>query len=253
MTGSMQDKVALVTGGSSGIGAATARAFAREGAAVVIANRTEATGEAVAQAIRDEGGRAKWIGTDVAQAAQVEELVQGTLSAFGRLDYAFNNGGNGGPGGWLAEQPDEGFEQTIAGFLTSTFYCMKHEIKAMLQNGGGAIVNNSSVDGLRGFPWDAAYSAAKHGVIGLTKSTAMQYAKQGIRINAVCPGWIRTPPVEQMIEQNPESEQGMLMHQPIGRFGTAEEVAEAVLWLCSEKASLILGVAFPVDGGYTVV
>jgi NAD(P)-dependent dehydrogenase (short-subunit alcohol dehydrogenase family) len=130
---------------------------------------------------------------------------------------------------------------------------MKHEIPAMIESGAGAIVNNSSVDGKRAFQWDPVYSAAKHGVLGLTKSVAMQYAQQGIRINAVCPGWIRTPPVEQMLERNPDAAQGMLLHQPIGRLGEPEEVAHAVVWLCSDQASLIIGTAMPVDGGYLVV
>jgi NAD(P)-dependent dehydrogenase (short-subunit alcohol dehydrogenase family) len=252
-TGSMTGKVALVTGGSSGIGEATALAFAREGASVVIANRTQATGERVVQAIRDAGGQAVWIGTDVSQADQVEAMIQGTLDAFGRLDYAFNNGGSGGMGGWLAEVAEAEYDKTIDGFMKSTWLCMKHEIRVMLEAGGGSIVNNSSVDGLRAFPRDAIYSAAKHGVIGLTRSGAMQYAARGIRINAVCPGWIRTPPVEDVLKNHPEAENGMIMHQPIGRLGTAQEVAEAVVWLCSDKASLIVGVAFPVDGGYTIV
>lgn len=253
MSGTMEGKVALVTGGSSGIGAATALAFAREGASVVIANRTQATGESVVQAIKALGGQAHWIQADVSQVDQVEAMVQGTLATFGRLDYAFNNGGSGGAEGWLADISEADFDKTIAGFLKSVWLCMKYEILAMRETGGGSIVNNSSVDGLRAFPHGPVYSAAKHGVIGLTRSGGMQYANQGIRINAVCPGWIRTPPVEDILQRSPEAEQGMLQHQPIGRFGTAEEVAEAVVWLCSDKASFIVGVAFPVDGGYTVV
>lgn len=253
MTGSMAGKVALVTGGSSGIGEAAALAFAREGASVVIANRTQETGEKVVQAIREMGGQAIWIKTDVSQADQVEAMVRGTVEAFGRLDYAFNNGGSGGMGGWLADVLEPEFDKTINGFFKSVWLCMKYEITEMLKGGGGAIVNNSSVDGLRAFPQDAIYSAAKHGVIGLTRSGAMQYIQQGIRINAVCPGWIRTPATEGILRSYPEAEQGMLLHQPIGRLGTANEVAEAVVWLCSDRASLIVGVAFPVDGGYTLV
>jgi NAD(P)-dependent dehydrogenase (short-subunit alcohol dehydrogenase family) len=249
----MVGKVALVTGGSSGIGAATALAFAREGASVVIANRTQETGEKVARKIQDMGGQVLWIQTDVSQEDQVEAMIQGTLQAFGRLDYAFNNGGSGGMGGWLADIPEAEFDKTINGYLKSVWLCMKHEIPVMLKAGGGSIVNNSSVDGLRAFPFDPIYSAAKHGVLGLTKSGAMQYGRQGVRINAVCPGWIRTPPIEDMLKQSPEAEKNMLMHQPIGRLGTADEVAEAVVWLCSDKASLIMGVAFPVDGGYTIL
>jgi NAD(P)-dependent dehydrogenase (short-subunit alcohol dehydrogenase family) len=219
----------------------------------VIANRTQPTGESVAQEIRAMGGQAHWIQTDVSQADQVEAMIQGTLETFGCLHYAFNNGGDGGGGGWLHEIAEADFDKTSTGFLKSTWLCMKHEIQVMLEAGGGSIVNNSSVDGLRAFPSDPVYSAAKHGVIGLTRSGGMQYANRGIRINAVCPGWIRTPPIENILTHAPEALQGMLQHQPIGRLGTAEEVAEAVVWLCSDKASFIVGVAFPVDGGYTVV
>ncbi|MBN1485452.1 MAG: SDR family oxidoreductase [Chloroflexia bacterium] len=253
MVGQMVDQVALVTGGSSGIGRATALAFAAEGARVVIASRTRETGEQVVQEIREAGGEAMWVETDVTQAAQVEALVRETVEAYGRLDYAFNNAGSGGEGGWLVDIPEEGWDKTITGYLKSVWLCMKYEIPAMLAVGTGAIVNNSSVDGQRGFPWDPVYSAAKHGVIGLTKSAAMQYADKGVRINAVCPGWIRTPPVAQILEHNPDAEQGMLFHQPIGRLGRPEEVAQAVVWLCSDRASLVIGTAMPVDGGYLVV
>jgi NAD(P)-dependent dehydrogenase (short-subunit alcohol dehydrogenase family) len=253
MTDSMTGRVALVTGGSSGIGKATALAFAAEGATVVIASRNPDTSEAVASGIRDAGGQALWIRADVTQAAQVEATVKRVIETYGRLDYAFNNAGSGGRGGWIAELDEVDWDKTIDGFLKSVWLCMKYEITEMLKLGGGAIVNNSSVDGLRAFPWDPAYSAAKHGVIGLTKSTAMQYATKGIRINAVCPGWIRTPATEGILARDPRAEEGMILHQPIDRLGRPEEVAQAVVWLCSEKASLILGVAMPVDGGYTIV
>lgn len=249
----MSGRVALVTGGSSGIGAATARAFASAGAKVVIANRTPETGEAVVKSIKSAGGEAIWLQADVSRADQVEALIRGTVAACGRLDFAFNNGGSGGRGDWVAEMAEAEWDKTIAGYLTSVWLCMKYQIKQMLEQGGGAIVNNSSVDGLRGFPWDPAYSAAKHGVLGLTKSAAMQYAKQGIRINAVCPGWIRTPPVQEMIERDPNAEQNMILHQPIGRLGLPEEVADAVVWLCSDRASLVTGTALAVDGGYLTV
>jgi len=253
MSGQMAGKVALATGGSSGIGKATALAFAREGAQVVIASRTQASGEKVVQEIKASGSEAIWIGTDVSQAAQVEALIRAIVATCGRLDYAFNNAGSGGRGGWVAEIQEEDWDQTIDGYLKSVWLCMKYEIPEMLKLGGGAIVNNSSVDGQRGFPWDPAYSAAKHGVLGLTKSAAMQYAQKGIRINAVCPGWIRTPPVQSMLEHDPDAEARMLLHQPIGRFGEAEEVAQAVVWLCSDKASLVVGTALAVDGGYLAV
>ena len=258
MAGEMAGKVALVTGGSSGIGRATALAFAEHGAMVAIANRRQGPGEQVAQTIREGGGQALWIQTDVTQAAQVEAMVQAVIAAYGRLDYAFNNAGSGGMGGWTAEIAEEEWDKTIDGFLKSVWLCMKYEIPEMLKpghadQGAAAIVNSSFVDGQRGFPWDPVYSAAKHGVLGLTKSAAMQYVRQGIRINAVCPGWIRTPPVEDMLGRDPQAEERMLQHQPIGRLGRAEEVAQAVVWLCSDRASMVVGTALAVDGGYLVV
>jgi len=249
----MIGKVALVTGGSLGIGRATALAFAREGAKVAIASRTQKSGKKVVRAVEEAGGEAIWIQTDVSQAAQVKSMVQEIMDTYGRLDYAFNNAGSGGRGGWTAEIQEEDWDKTINGYLKSVWLCMKYEIPEMLRLGGGAIVNNSSVDGKRSFPWDPVYSAAKHGVLGLTKSAAMQYADQGVRINAVCPGWIRTPRVERILEQDPEAEGRMILHQPIGRLGKAEEVAEAVVWLCSDSASLVVGATLPVDGGYLVV
>ena len=249
----MHGKVALVTGGSSGIGRATALAFAQRGAKVVIASRGQEKGEAVVAEIKALGSDARWIQTDVSQADQVEALVRGTIEAYGRLDYAFNNGGSGGMGGWIVDIKEADWDATIDGFLKSVWLCMKYELIEMLKQGGGAIVNNSSVDGQRAFPWDPTYSAAKHGVLGLTKSAALQYADKGVRINAVCPGWILTPPIEDMLKRNPESKQGMLQHQPIGRLGKPEEVAEAVVWLCSDSASLIVGTALAVDGGYLII
>lgn len=249
----MEGKVALVTGGGTGIGQATALAFAAQGAKVVIASRTQATGEKTVRLIKEAGGEALWVKTDVSAAAQVEAMVKATLDSFGQLDYAFNNAGSGGNGGWTHEIAEEDWDKTIDGYLKSVFLCMKAELAVMLKARGGAIVNNSSVDGQRAFPWDPVYSTAKHGVLGLTKSAAMQYARQGVRINAVCPGWIQTPPTEQAMESSPGIENQWLTHQPIGRLGKAEEVAEAVVWLCSDKASLITGTALAVDGGYLAV
>jgi NAD(P)-dependent dehydrogenase (short-subunit alcohol dehydrogenase family) len=187
-------------------------------------------------------------------------MVQAVIGAFGRLDVAFNNAGSGGAGGWLHEIAERDWDLTVDGYLRSVYLCMKYEIEAMLQSdavlqGGAecAIVNNSSVDGQRAFPVDPAYSAAKHGVLGLTKSAGVQYASRGIRINAVCPGWIRTPPIEAALAEQPELEAQWLMHQPVARLGTAEEVAQAVLWLCSPQASLVTATALAVDGGYLAV
>ncbi len=246
-------KVALVTGGTSGIGKASALLFARRGAKVVITGRNPERGQAALAELQINHAEARYLQADTAQPEDVQRTIQFVVETFGRLDCAFNNGAEGGHGGWLAEMAEAEWEKTIHGYLNSVFYCMKYELLQMLAQGSGAIVNNSSVDGLRAFPWDPAYSAAKHGVLGLTKSAAMQYASQGIRINAVCPGWIRTPPIEQIITRHPEAEQGWLTHQPIGRLGKPEEVAEAVLWLCSQAASFVTGVALPVDGAYTVV
>ncbi len=250
---SMKSKIALVTGGSSGIGQATAFAFAEEGAIVVIASRTEESGKKTVEAIKAKGGEAIWIQTDVSKSAEVRHLIDTIMNTYGRLDYAFNNGGSGGDSEMLENFDEDSWDSTIEGFLKSTFICMKYELQAMSKNGSGAIVNNSSVDGKRGFPWDPAYSAAKHGVLGLTKSAAMQYATKGIRINAICPGWIKTPPIAKLTEEYPDYEESVLKHQPIGRFGRPEEVANAVVWLCSDRASLIIGVEMPVDGGYLAV
>ncbi len=253
MAGEMIGKVALVTGGSTGIGRAAALVFAREGARVVIANRRRETGEAAAQLVRSNGGEAIWVQTDVTVAAQVEALVKKTLDSYGRLDYAFNNAGWGGSGGLVHQLSEADWDLTTRDFLKSVFLCMKAEITAMLPAGFGVIVNNSSVDGQRAFPSDPAYSAAKHGVLGLTKSAALQYIKSGIRINAVCPGWVLTPMTTPAMQETPGVEKEWLQHQPIGRLGTPEEVAEAVVWLCSDKASFITGTALAVDGGYLAV
>jgi NAD(P)-dependent dehydrogenase (short-subunit alcohol dehydrogenase family) len=253
VAGLFAGKVALVTGGSTGIGRATALAFAQEGAKVVITGRTQSTAEATVQAITEAGGEAAWIKADMTQAAEVEATVKRTIELYGRLDCAFNNAGSGGRSGWLVEIEEAEWDKTIDGYLKSVWLCMKYELIEMLKQGGGVIINNSSVDGLRAFPWDPGYSAAKHGVLGLTKSAALQYADKGIRINAICPGWVRTPPIDEVLANDPQAEGRMLMHQPIGRLGGADEVAQAVLWLCSNKASFILGTALAVDGGYTAL
>jgi NAD(P)-dependent dehydrogenase (short-subunit alcohol dehydrogenase family) len=252
----MSGKVALVTGGSSGIGLATASAFLREGAKVVIASRDPQRAQDALDTLQAAASSAedvRWVQCDVSVSNQVEGMVQFALDTFGRLDYAFNNGGSGGNSNMLHEFKEADWDLTIAGFLRSVFLCMKYELRGMMAGGGGAIVNNSSVDGERAFPWDPAYSAAKHGVLGLTKSTAVQYARHGVRINAVLPGWIKTPPVEAVLRDDPSAEERFLLHQPVGRFGSPDEVAQAVVWLCSDKASLVTGISMPVDGGYLVV
>lgn len=253
MSQDLKGKVALVTGGNSGIGRATALAFARRGASVVVAARNAEKGAEAVREIEALGAPALWVQCDVTQSSQVQAMVAQTVTTYGRLDYAFNNAGSGGNGGWVAEMQEQDWDELMTIYLKSVWLCMKYELMEMLKVGAGAIVNTSSVDGLRAFPWNPGYSAAKHGVIGLTKSAAMQYAEKGIRINAVCPGWIRTPPIAELLQRDPGAEKGMLVHQPIGRLGEAAEVAEAVVWLCSAAASFMVGVALPVDGGYTIV
>jgi NAD(P)-dependent dehydrogenase (short-subunit alcohol dehydrogenase family) len=239
-------KVALVTGASRGIGASTARAFAQAGAAVVLAARDEANLAAVAQEIVWAGGRALAVPTDVGDAAAVEHLVARTLEAFGRLDAAFNNAGGGHMPASLAEISVEDFDQGQRINLRGVFLCMKYEIGAMLSTGGGAIVNMSSTAGLDGVRGMAGYAAGKHGVIGLTKSAALDYAGQNIRVNAVAPGPILTDRIRQL---NEERRQPIVRAVPLGRIGQPEEVAATVVWLCSEQAGFITGVTVPVDGG----
>jgi NAD(P)-dependent dehydrogenase (short-subunit alcohol dehydrogenase family) len=252
MNSSMHGKVALVTGGSSGIGRAAAVALARVGVAVVIASRRHAPADETLRVIRREGGTALWVEADVSRAADVQAMVAQTVSACGRLDYACNNAGGGVKGGRTAEIDEAAWDRTINGYLKSVWLCMKYEIPAMLRTGAGVIINNASVDGLRAYPFPigSAYAAAKHGVIGLTKSAALEYIGQGIRINAICPGWVRTPPVERWMAQDPAIAQQILAQEPIGRLGTPEEIAEAILWLCSDRASFVVGAALAVDGGY---
>jgi NAD(P)-dependent dehydrogenase (short-subunit alcohol dehydrogenase family) len=245
----MRGKVALVTGGSSGIGLATARAFARQGAVVVIASRTEHRGKAAAKALAKDGA-IEWHGADVANGKAVARLVDAVLDRHGRLDYAFNNGGSGGSGRPIGAMTEEAWRKTIDGYLTSTFLCMTAELGAMAKS--GVIVNNASVDGLRGYPFPggAAYSAAKHGVIGLTRSAALERAASGPRICAICPGWIDTPPVANLIKRDQDAAAAMIKQTPRGRIGDPTEVAAAVLWLCSNAASFAIGTVLAIDGGY---
>ncbi len=245
----MQGKVALVTGGSTGIGFATALAFARERAKVVVADVNVEDGRKTVNRIKESGGDAVFLQADVSQPAQVEVLINKTVETYGRLDSAFNNAGIGSMAAPTHEYSMEDWVRTININLTGVWLCMKYEIIQMLKQGGGAIVNTSSAAGLVGYRGGSAYAAAKHGVNGLTKTAALEYAPEGIRVNAVCPGLIRTRLVERIIARGPEVESRLLSQVPNRRIAAPEEIAEVVVWLCSDAASLVTGVAMPVDGG----
>lgn len=247
--GLFNGKVALVTGGGSGIGRAAAFLFAREGARVVVANRTEKTGQETVGLLQRAGGTGFFRATDVSQPAQCEALVRSALETYGRLDMAFNNAGIGGELHPTSDYSIEGWDKVIAIDLSGVFYCLKYEIPAMLKTGGGAIVNMSSILGQVAFATAPAYTAAKHGVIGLTQDAAVEYAARGIRINAVGPAFIETPMIGAVTADKASRDAIVSLH-PIGRLGQPEEVAELVVWLCSEKASFITGSYYPIDGGY---
>jgi NAD(P)-dependent dehydrogenase (short-subunit alcohol dehydrogenase family) len=247
MNGTFTNQVALVTGASRGIGAATATAFAEAGAAVALAARDEEQLDALAARITAAGGRALSVPTDIGDPTAVELMVSRTVEAFGRLDIAFNNAAGGGhPPTPLPEVAVEDFESALSINLRGTFLCLKHEIPAMLESGGGAIVNMTSTAGLEGVGGLAAYVSAKHGIVGLTKVAALEYAARGIRLNAVAPGPILT---EQLERASSSAQQSAAQAMPMKRVGLPEEVAAAVTWLCSDGASFITGATIPIDGG----
>ncbi|MFE6901298.1 glucose 1-dehydrogenase [Streptomyces sp. NPDC057717] len=250
-TYNFEQQVALVTGAASGMGLATARAFTEAGAAVVLADIDEKAVQRAAVELTAAGHRATGVVCDVTDEEQAAAMVDRAVTTYGRLDMAFNNAGIQVPPSDAADETAENFDRVNAVNLRGVWAAQKHELRQMRQQGSGAIVNCSSLGGLVGLPERAAYHASKHGVIGLTKSAAVEYAPKGIRINAVCPGVIDTPMVADMLEGQAEAMAEIMKQQPIGRLGRAEEIAAAVLWLCSPAASLVVGVALPVDGGYT--
>ncbi|MEX0957181.1 MAG: SDR family oxidoreductase [Rhizobiaceae bacterium] len=247
-------KVALVTGAGAGIGRATAIKFAEEGAMVVVSDVNAKGGEETAAMIKKNGGDAIFVRADISSAAEVENLISKTVDAYGRLDCACNNAGIEGKIAPLAEQPDDNFDRIINVNAKGTFLCLKAEINQMLKDGGGAIVNLASIAGLIGFPGLSPYVASKHAVNGLTKNAALEYAKQGIRVNSVCPGGIDTRMLDSLAEQSTGGTQSthemMDPLHPIGRIGKPEEVAELIVWLCSPRASFVTGANIPIDGGY---
>jgi NAD(P)-dependent dehydrogenase (short-subunit alcohol dehydrogenase family) len=252
MAGMLDGKSALITGGGGDIGRATALAFAREGARVAVADlRAEAAGETVAQ-VNAAGGQAISLSGDMSKDADVRAMIEAVVGAYGRLDCAFNNAGISG---WMidaggkktAEWPEEAFDRMIAVNLKGVWLCMRHELPQMQAQGGGAIVNTGSIAGLVGLPTSSAYVAAKHGVVGLTKTAALEYAEANIRVNAVCPGYIKTRMTGPIMELRGAA---VLAQTPLKRMGNPEEIAEMVVWLCSERASYVSGVAYNVDGGW---
>ena len=248
---SLTNKVTLITGAGAGIGRAAALAFAQAGARLALVDVNEEAGATTATLIREAGGEAIFVRADVRQAAEVARMVQATVAHFGRLDCAFNNAGIEGPPTRTADTPEADFDQIIAVNLKGVWLCMKYEIQQMLAQGGGVIVNTASVAGLVGAHSMPAYAASKHGVIGLTKTAAVEYARKNIRVNAVCPAVIRTAMVERALDVMPQLAEGMIAANPSRRLGEPAEVAAAVLWLCSDAASFVTGAALTIDGGLT--
>jgi len=245
-----RNKIVLVTGASAGIGADAAHAFAEEGANVFLTARRKELGESVAEGIRQKGGEATFFQADMGNRDEIASMVQACLDTYGRLDVAFNNAGT--DGAFFVDthkHPEDAWDQLLAVNLTGVWFCMRHEIQAMLKHGDGAIVNMASMAGVKGFAGSSGYAASKFGVVGITKAAALEYASRGIRVNCVCPAVIQTDMAEKIFHQTEESRLATAASHPIGRIGTAREVTNAVLWLASSEASFVVGEALQIDGG----
>lgn len=251
MTQLLEGKAGLVTASGSGIGRASAIALAKEGAKVMVSDVSVEGGQETVKMIRDNGGEAQFLKCDVSDEEQVKALVDETVSAFGKLDFAHNNAGINAGLVKIGEMDSNDWDKTIKVTLYGTFYSIKHEVNAMIKTGGGAIVNSASGAGIEGSPNMAPYIASKHGIVGLTKSVALEYGKQGIRINSIAPGATITPAIERWSKDHPEQYNGVLESLPSGEMSTAEDQGNAVMFLCSDLAKQISGVTIPVDGGYT--
>ena len=251
MAGTLHNKVILVTGGGSGIGRATAQLIAKEGAKVMIADYVPEGAERTVRMIKDAGGEASCLAADISVTKQVEAMVAKTVETYGRIDGAFNNAGiEGKMGADTATAAEDNFDRTIAINLKGVWLCMKYELPQMLRQGGGAIVNTASIAGLVGFEGNSAYNASKHGVIGLTKTAALEYAQKNIRVNCVCPGVINTPMVARIVDSGQMRESDLTVGEPIGRMGQPQEIGAGVVWLLSEAASFVTGHSLVIDGGW---
>ena len=249
MAGQLDGKVALITGAGSGIGRASALAFAREGAKVAVVDIVIDGGEETVRMVKEAGGEAFFIKVDVSNAADVKAMVNQVVETYGRIDCAYNNAGIEGVIASTEEYSEEMFDKVIDINLTGVWLCMKYELPHMLKQGNGSIVNTASGAGLVGVAGMSAYVASKHGVVGLTKTAALEYAKSGIRVNAVCPGLIQTPMVERITKDQPQLTEALVAAEPVGRTGKPEEIAESVVWMCSDAASFVTGHSMSVDGG----
>ncbi|MBI2803039.1 MAG: glucose 1-dehydrogenase [Gammaproteobacteria bacterium] len=254
MAGKLNGKVIIITGGSTGIGRATALRCAADGAKVVVADVNTTDAQATVDLLVKAGGTGKFIKTNVASASEVQALVAGTVAAYGRLDGAFNNAGIEGDFCNITKMTEDSFDRTIAVNLKGVWLCVKYQIEQMLSQGsGGSIVSTASVAGIVGARGATAYCASKHGVVGLTKSAALEFARKRIRVNAVCPGVIKTPMVDRLMQATGLGESGFVAQEPMDRLGEPREIADAVAWLLSDEASFVTGVALPVDGGFSAV